>query len=104
MLELGTISRHGNEDIAEAASEELVRLNMDEYLSTDRSDLELDNCNYNTLVRREDHVSRQVMHFTRDTSTTPTATTRVGGALVHQCDKRRRLGGQQGMSSNSRLC
>ena len=66
MLELATLARHGEGELAETAATELSRLRLDEMLTGETADLDLENTNYDTLIRREHTINKQVTRFSRD--------------------------------------
>lgn len=70
LLELVTLARHGDGDLARNASANLHKLNLGELLEEDETILNLEHCNLETLVRREDRIGNQVERLTRDIPTT----------------------------------
>ena len=66
LLELATLAQHGKGEIAETAAREIAKLSLDELLDSERSHLDLDNSNLNTLLRSEQHVTDQLCRLTRD--------------------------------------
>lgn len=73
LLELASLARFGEGLLAEDATAELCQRNLDELLFSENTSLDLSNCNLQTLIQREDHVSRQVRCLTRDVAVPPTA-------------------------------
>ena len=67
LLELATLARYGEGRIASEAAQQIDHLSLNELLTDDNVPLSLTNCNLDSLVRRENHVTHQVMMFLRDT-------------------------------------
>ena len=68
LLELGTLARHGDGELARTASKQLTDLRLDEFLNTEDIVLDLENSNLNTLTQHENRVASQLRIFSADTS------------------------------------
>ena len=66
LLELGTLARHADGELADMASNRLRNMQLDELISSENTELDLSGSNLSTLVRREEKVTRQLMRFTRE--------------------------------------
>ena len=94
ILELSTLARHGEGEIAEKASADLTSLRLQQMLTLeDESELNLENCNLTTLIQREDHVLHQISCIPRDTdsSQSPRSSTKRNASEQGSLSKRRRL-------------
>ena len=63
LLELSTLARHGDGDLANTAAKELADRRLDELLNAKQESLNLENCNLNTIIQRQNGIETQLRSF-----------------------------------------
>ena len=68
LLELSTLARHADGDLVHTAGRKLTKLGLEDLLNGEEQDLDLQNCNLNTLIHCQDGVAVQLRSFSSQRS------------------------------------
>ena len=63
LLELSTLARHGDGELANTAAKELADRGLDELLNAEQEGLNLEKCNLNTVIQRQNSIETQLRSF-----------------------------------------